>query len=182
MNVMLHYFRPVLLALLLPPTVGAMILNGHNNTSHALSPVPASPMFVSIPPTTTPTPTVTPTPKPTAIPTKTPTPTPHLTSPPISALDFDHWFDQYSSEYGVDRRKLWLIAACESELHTNAQNHNYAGLYQFTPSSWQSIRKQMGRDTNPDIRFNAEESIRTAAYKISISGFSSWPACSNKLE
>jgi hypothetical protein len=35
----------------------------------------------------------------------------------------------------------------------------------------------MGLDTNPDLRKNAEEAIRTAAYKILNGGRGAWPNC-----
>jgi len=118
-------------------------------------------------------------PTPTSVPSPTPTPTP--TAAPISQTDFDRWFEQYAKEYSVDRMKLFALAACESMLKTNAVNGPYGGLYQFSTSTWISTRQTMNRDTNPDLRFHPEEAIRTAAYKISVNGFSPWPGCAKKI-
>lgn len=132
-------------------------------------------------PTNTPTPTFTPTPIPTHTPTPTLTPTPEPTlSPtviPYTSNDFDQWFTQYSKEYGVEKNTLFLIAVCESKLNPQASNGDYKGIYQFSTGTWQSTRNQMGMDQNPDLRFNPEESIRTAAFKISRGGSSAWKNC-----
>jgi len=50
-------------------------------------------------------------------------------------------------------------------------------MYQFDPTTWSNTRTSMGVnfDPNPDLRRNAEESIRTAAYKIHVDGPSAWP-------
>ncbi len=136
-------------------------------------------------PTATPRPTVTPSPKPK--PTLTPSPkprpsatlTPFPTPTPIIATSqqLDSWFTHYSNQYSVDREKLWSIAVCESKLNANARNGDYAGMYQFSSNTWQSTRKAMNLDSNPELRFNPEEAIKTAAFKISAGGISSWKNC-----
>jgi len=123
-------------------------------------------------PTLTPTPSITPSPKPTT----TPTPTPV----PVSGNQLDTWFTQYSNHYSIDRDKLWRVAVCESGLRPNAINGPYAGLFQFSSSTWASTRKTMGMDSNIDLRFSPEEAIKTAAFKISTSGLSAWPNCGVK--
>jgi hypothetical protein len=129
-------------------------------------------------PTLTPTPTDTPTPKPTLIPTPTQTPTP--TSVPVTSNQLDGWFTQYSNHYSIDRQKLWNIAVCESGLRPNATNGIYGGLYQFSASAWHSTRSNMNENPDPDLRFNPEEAIKTAAFKISVSGYNAWPNCGKK--
>lgn len=153
------------------------------------TPTPQTPLFPPVDisifnsPTPTPVPTFTPTPSPTPSPTPIPpTSTPVPTPIRASQSDLDRWFEQYSREYHIDRMQLFSLAACESMLRTNAVNGPYAGLYQFASSSWSSTRITMGRDPDPSLRFNPEESIRTAAYKISVSGYGSWPACSKKIQ
>ncbi len=114
------------------------------------------------------------TPSPTENP-ATPTPTAYVASP----TQIDGWFEQFSREYGVDIGLLRKIAVCESGYNTNARSkHGYGGMYQFSESSWKSTRSHMGLDTNADLRFNAEEAIKTAAFKISRNGTGAWPACS----
>lgn len=129
--------------------------------------------------TRTPTLALTPTRKPTARPTRTPTPIFSFSAPTGEQLD--GWFNSYSSYYGVDRNKLWLLAVCESQLNYNASSRDYVGLYQFAAASWITTRKQMNLNHDPALRYNPEESIRTAAFKISKSGFAPWPYCSGKL-
>lgn len=136
-------------------------------------------------PTTTPTPTNTPTPTPTntptPTPTETPTPTPTPTIPPAvqpNGTDLDLWFTKYADEYHIDRALLHKIADCESHFNTNANYANlYLGMYQFSESSWVNTRMQMNLDPNPNLRTNAEEAIKTAAFKISINGQNAWPSC-----
>jgi len=36
----------------------------------------------------------------------------------------------------------------------------------------------MGLDDDPNIRYNPEESIKTAAFKLSVNGTGIWPNCS----
>jgi hypothetical protein len=126
-------------------------------------------------PTSTPTPTETPTPRPTKKPTPKPTPTP--TPYPVTSAQLEEWFTKYANYYSIERKKLWLMAVCESELRPNARSGIYGGLYQFSGSTWRSTRAQMNVDPDPQLRFNPEEAIKTAAFKISTSGLSAWPNC-----
>lgn len=132
-------------------------------------------------PSNTETPTFTPTPKPTNTPTPsltpTPSPTPLPTVVPVTSNQLDEWFTTYSNHYGVDRQKLWNVAVCESHLRPSATNGDYGGLYQFSTNTWISTRRAMNLDTNPTLRFNPEEAIRTASFKISTVGLSPWPNC-----
>lgn len=128
--------------------------------------------------TPTPTPTNTPTPSLTPLPTNTPTPTP-VKPPPPAPAEIDEMFRRYSSEYGVEEEKLRRIAACESGYNASSHNtrYDYAGMFQFSHATWISTRTEMSADPNPDLRFNAEESIRTAAFKISRGGERAWRNC-----
>lgn len=125
--------------------------------------------------TPTPTPTITPTPTPTEIPTPTPEP-----APQPNGTDLDNWFTKYAEEYHIDRALLHKIAECESKFNTNANFRGmYVGMYQFGEQTWISTRTAMGQDPNPDLRINAEESIKTAAFKIAQGGAGAWPNCIN---
>ncbi|OGH13927.1 MAG: hypothetical protein A2687_03720 [Candidatus Levybacteria bacterium RIFCSPHIGHO2_01_FULL_38_26] len=131
-------------------------------------------------PTSTPSPTPTPTSTPTPIlptPTEEPTPTP---IPVIEApANLEELFTKYSNEYSVDREHMKRIAHCESGLNPGAATSLYGGLYQFSQSLWISTRTRMGHDNNPDLRFNAEEAIRTAAFMISQNHLGIWPNCNS---
>ena len=147
--------------------------NSKTTISNFISPTPT--IFQLPSPTLTPIPTNTPTPLP--VPTLTPIPT--LTPVPtlFPTTSFESYFDQYSSQYQVSKELLKKIAQCESGMNPAAINDPYVGLYQFITQTWQVTRNQMGLDANPDLRFNAEESIKTAAYKIANGGQSAWANC-----
>lgn len=158
---------------LLPPlfTIASRYPTEHiTPKSHSPTPIISSPTI-----TPNPTPTNTPTPIP---PTRKPTTPPTPTIPPVTSSQLDEWFTFYSALYSVDRQRLWNIAVCESHLKPNATNGEYGGLYQFSTSTWKSTRNRMNLDTNPHLRFNPEESIKTAAFLLSTRGHSPWPNCS----
>jgi hypothetical protein len=89
--------------------------------------------------------------------------------------------EKYAHEYSVDVDVLEQISRCESGFNPNATNGPYGGLFQFHPGTWVSTRRRMGLDENTDLRFHAEESIKTAAYKISRDGTSAWAQCSHAI-
>lgn len=132
-------------------------------------------------PTNRPTPSVgrlkpSPTPSPTPILPPAPTPTPII----INNEQLNSLFSKYSQEYGVDEQLLKHIAQCESKMNPQAVNGPYGGLFQFTSRTWITTRQAMPADPNSDLRFNPEEAIKTAAFKISRGGLGAWPNC-NKL-
>lgn len=137
------------------------------------TPQPKTSEVLGITVSSTPAPTIS---APTATPTSvTPTPTQVV----VSAQEIDSYFEKYSREYNVDINLLRKIAVCESGYNTNSKSkHGYAGMFQFSESAWRGARNRMGHDANPDLRFNPEESIKTAAFKISRDGTGAWPACS----
>lgn len=128
-------------------------------------------------PTPTPTPTQTPTPTPFPTPTLIPTPT--LTPTPIPApVNLNDLFTKYSNQYSVAKDLLQKIANCESGFNSNSVNGDYLGMFQFSSGSWISNRNNMGLDPNTELRLNAEESIKTAAFMISVNRTNAWPNCS----
>ena len=149
-----------------------------------------SPQFEIITPTPSPSPTLTPTPipeptntptptskpKPTPTPTLRPTPTPIL-QPSVSSEQINVFIERFAGQYGVDPNVLRSIAVCESGFDPLATNLVYAGLYQFTPTTWIKYRELLGEETNPDLRFNAEEAVQTAAFVLSLGQTFIWPSC-----
>jgi hypothetical protein len=132
--------------------------------------------------TPTPTPTLTPTPSPTSTPSPTPTPTmtPTPTLPPqptYSVEQINALIERFAGQYGVDPNLLRHIAICESNFNPLAINGPYAGLYQFDSVTWKNNRQLMNEDINPDLRFNAEEAVQTAAFVLSIGRGGIWPNC-----
>ena len=155
-------------------SIGLSYVLSSKNHTVILSPLPnktyAKTLGVIATPTNTPSPTPTPIP-----PTSTPTtmPTPII----ITSTVLDELFTKYSSEYSVDKELMKRIAYCESGLNPNANTSQYAGLYQFSESLWISTRTLMRQNSDPNIRFNAEEAIRTAAFMISQNHLYIWPNC-----
>ena len=125
-------------------------------------------------PTEVPTPifTITPTPSTNSGPTAVPRFTSIMTSEGLEAL-----FSKYGTEYHVDPNWLKKIAKCESNFNPNADSGLYVGMFQFAAPTWSSTRTGMGFDPNPDLRRDAEESIRTAAYMLSHGRQNAWPNC-----
>jgi len=160
----------VLLCLL---TLGLLILNIQSLKRQTLPPIPTR---ISTVPSVIEYTVITETPVPSATPrpSATVTPTPNR----ISAGDLEAFFSKYAEKESVDRDLLKKIAVCESGFNPAARNGIYGGLFQFSEKSWQSLRRIMNLDTNPALRFNAEEAIKTAAYKLALNGRAAWPNCS----
>ena len=118
--------------------------------------------------------TETPVPSATPRPTVTVIPTPNK----ISAGDLEAFFSKYADKESVDRELLKKIAVCESGFNQAARNGIYGGLFQFSENSWQNLRRMMNLNPDPELRYSAEESVRTAAYKLAINGREAWPNCS----
>lgn len=143
-----------------------------------LIPTPAI-LAASLSPTPTSLPSATPTqpPPPTLIPTAIPsaTPTPQPTIAVVS--DTESLFSRFSDEYHVDKELLKRVARCESGFNPQAENGPYRGMFQFLGQTWTTVRTTMGLDSNPDLRTNAEEAIRTAAYMFSHGQAYAWAGC-----
>jgi hypothetical protein len=113
-------------------------------------------------------------------------PSPAVTAAPVvsqpipAPAELDQWFDSYGSAFNVDPNILKVIANCESHFNPNAASGPYGGMYQYLASTWSSTRNAMGLDPDPALRFSAEESIKTTAWKISVGGIGAWPHCSKK--
>jgi soluble lytic murein transglycosylase-like protein len=149
-----------------PPSIGEPAFS---DQSVLFSPTPSTPLSGAAWPTVTPTMTV----APTAIPTATPKLIPTI----VTSSDLETLFAKYGSEYNVDPNWLKKIARCESNFNPQADTGLYAGMFQFMAQTWSSTRNSMGLDPNPDLRKNAEESIRTAAFMLSRGRENSWPVC-----
>lgn len=114
-----------------------------------------------------------------------PAATPKPSSAPQAALpasELDSLFEKYAGEYGISAAVIKRIAQCESGMRPEALSSNglYGGLFQFVSATWSSNRKAMGLDPDPNLRFNAEEAIKTAAFKMSRDGYGAWPVCGRK--
>jgi soluble lytic murein transglycosylase-like protein len=85
--------------------------------------------------------------------------------------------NRFAGIYGVDANVIRHIAICESGFNPIAHNYIYAGLFQFSPDTWKAFRKKMGQKTDIDLRYNAEEAVKTTAYILSLKGYQNWPEC-----
>ena len=152
---------------------------GHGLITAANAPVPTLiPTQIPSPnPTSTPSPTNTPTPTRRPLPTKIPIPTSKLTSAQIYEMT-----NIYGNKYRVDPNILRHIAICESGFNPLADNGQYAGMYQYSISTWQSYRKAMQLNPDPILRFDPEEAIKTTAYILSLypNTQNNWPNCHPK--
>jgi len=133
---------------------------------------------VEISPTAAPSPTITPSPSPTVTPkpTKIPTPTPKP-QPAYTSQQIYEFTNEFGGRYGVDPNVIRHITLCESTFKPAAKNYIYAGLFQFDTRTWQTYRRLMGENPDPDLRYNAREAIKTGAFAISKSGTRLWPNC-----
>ncbi len=177
-NIIIPAFVGFLFGSLMAFSIYFLMNRNHKNTSTSIA--LAALLTPTPPPSPTPavTPTVTPMPTSTPVPTPTHSPTPRPTPIPYVASDLDRWFEQYSNLASVDKSLLQKIAACESEFKPQAINGDYAGLFQYSSSTWISARNQMNLDTDVGLRFSPEEAIKTAAFTLSTRGPGAWPNCS----
>jgi soluble lytic murein transglycosylase-like protein len=126
----------------------------------------------------TPTPTPVPTPEVTLVPTSSPKPTPSQSPKTVySSEQINIFIDRFSGMYGVNPHLVRKIAICESGFNTYAVNGGYAGLFQFGTGSWSSTRRLLGKSGAPELRFNPEEAIQTAAFALSLGKAGLWPNC-----
>jgi soluble lytic murein transglycosylase-like protein len=166
---MKNIFLAVLLFILAGEGVTLLYINQDKSKEKVLA---ESTTMPTVAPTPTPSPTTSPTPVSTLKPTPVPIPKPTYTSQQIN-----EFIERFASQYGVDPNVIRSIALCESGFNSNAVNLDYAGLFQFGPITWKNIRKEIGEDPDINLRFNAEESVQTAAYAISIGKRGIWPNC-----
>jgi len=123
----------------------------------------------------------TPTPQATAEP--TPTATPEILEQVVETTElfietpYDSLYQEYADRYSIEVNQLKKIAACESGHNATSVNGDYLGMFQFSSSTWQSTRNQMGLDPNPELRLDPIEAIHTAAFKIGAGGIRAWASC-----
>lgn len=168
---MKKWFYPVsiFLLIIIEIILGILIFNEFFSSPK----VPDQKIFIS----STPTLTITPTSTPTLTPTPTPTPKPTSIPTPAQSLSLDDLFNKYGAIYGVDPGVLRSIASCESGFDPSQVTGDYAGLFQFGSLPWQEARGRLGENPDLSLRFNAEESVKTAAHEIQIKGTSGWSDC-----
>ena len=168
------YVFIVLLIVIVGATARFCLSAPNKQVLSLVSPVVASSEFVA---TSSATITASPsaTPKPISEPNFTPKPTPKPTA--AASHDVNGFIDRFSAQYGVDPNVVRRVALCESGFNSNATNNVYVGLFQFDSRTWINIRKEMGENIDPDLRFSAEESVQTAAYSFSKGKGGLWPNC-----
>jgi hypothetical protein len=91
--------------------------------------------------------------------------------------NLDYLFHKYAVEYNADAYLMKEIARCESGFNTSADSGLYVGLFQFAERTWINTREEMSLDSNPDLRTNGEESVKTAAFMIGKGREKAWLNC-----
>ena len=78
--------------------------------------------------------------------------------------------------FGDDAEMALKIAKCESGFNEKAKNKTStaSGVFQIIKGTWISNRKAMGLSTDLDLRFDAEENIKTAKYLFGRRGWGPW--------
>lgn len=78
--------------------------------------------------------------------------------------------------FGKDSAAALKVAKCESGLNPKAANKvsSARGVFQIIKGTWVSNRKAMGLSTDLDLRFDAEENIKTAKYLYDRRGWQPW--------
>ncbi|HYD92578.1 MAG TPA: transglycosylase SLT domain-containing protein, partial [Flavobacterium sp.] len=78
--------------------------------------------------------------------------------------------------FGEDAPMALRIAKCESNFNPKAKNRysTASGVFQIIKGTWIGNRRAMGLDTNLDLRFDAEENIKTAKFIYSKRGWQPW--------
>ena len=142
-----------------------------------LSPIPTANPSPSPPVSPSPTPSPTPSPSPSPAPSPIPSPTPSSPLPSFKPEQIHGFIDQFSAQYNLDPNLLRHIAVCESGFNPLARKLTYSGLYQFSPNTWIKYRNLLNQDPDPDLRLNAEASVQTAAYVLSVGDSYIWPSC-----
>jgi hypothetical protein len=81
----------------------------------------------------------------------------------------DSIINHYAAEYNVNADEMRCTIKNESGFRKEAKNgtSTASGLGQYVVRTWKHWRKQMGQSTDPDLRFDAEESIETMAWAFS---------------
>lgn len=102
-----------------------------------------------------------------------------VNTPEPAPADLENWFQIYAQANNIEVELLKRIASCESHYQAGSisKNGTYAGMFQYSASTWISTRNAMGLDPNPDLRLNPEEAIKTSAWKIAHGGRGAWPVC-----
>lgn len=97
--------------------------------------------------------------------------------PSFTSEEIHGFFEKYSNDYHIDINILRHIAVCESDFNPRASNLSYVGLFQFSKNTWIHYRNLLNEDPEPDLRLNIKESVKTAAYVLSINQAYIWPNC-----
>jgi hypothetical protein len=156
----------IIVAIIAIAILSAIYISTNNSTENSM-------LYPSPSPTTTTIPAFTPTP--TLIPTPTIRVLPTINANTPQTLD--QLFSKYGAIYNVDPNVLRKIAGCESGYDVNQVTGDYAGLFQFASFAWIEARGRMGLSNDQSLRFNAEESVKTAAFEINYKGTSGWDDC-----
>jgi len=87
----------------------------------------------------------------------------------------------FALTYGVNPALTLRICELESDFDAAAigDNGEAVGLYQWHSDPddrgpWETVRYHMGRDSDPDLRYDPRENTETAMYAIGVMGLGHW--------
>jgi len=93
----------------------------------------------------------------------------------LEVKNLEEYLAFVARENNIDEGLFLAIANCESRLDPKAKGiTNDGGLFQFIPSTWIRVRKKMGEDPNPDLRFDFVENTLTAGFCMRTEGTGHW--------
>jgi len=93
----------------------------------------------------------------------------------IQVKNLEDYLTYIAKENKIDEQLFMRIANCESRNNPKAIGKTLdGGLFQYIPSTWERVRKKMGRDPNQDLRFDFVENAETAGYTIRVEGTGHW--------
>lgn len=84
----------------------------------------------------------------------------------------------YAKKYDVSAKDMLCTLKHESGYRKYAQNgqSTATGIAQILIGTWKGWRKEMHEDQNPNLRFDADESIKTMAWAFSKGKQNAWEA------
>lgn len=93
----------------------------------------------------------------------------------VQVKNLEDYLNSVAKANGLDEQLFSRIANCESRNNPKAIGKTLdGGLFQYIPSTWERVRKKMGRDPNQELRFDFVENAETAGYTIRVEGTGHW--------
>ena len=115
--------------------------------------IPPHLAFPTLKPFTGPDPTIAPQPR-------------HVSQPQYTEEELDAMMKRFEGQFALEKDVLKNIAKCVSDYNPNLFDDSRIGLFQFQEPTWIELREKLGEETDPNLRFFAEEATQTAGYVL----------------